>query len=57
METVKVFSYSRFSSLAQGKGYSPERQVKRAEQWCKERGLVLEQCQKHARNMRHLVFY
>ena len=43
METVKVFSYSRFSSLAQGKGYSLERQVKRAEQWCRERGLVLEQ--------------
>ena len=43
METVKVFSYSRFSSLAQGKGYSLERQVKRAEQWCRERVLVLEQ--------------
>ena len=43
METPKVFSYSRFSSLAQGKGYSLERQVKRAEQWCRERGLVLEQ--------------
>ena len=39
----KVFSYARFSSLAQGKGHSLERQTKRAKEWCRERGLVLEQ--------------
>lgn len=43
MEQPRIYSYSRFSSLTQGRGYSLERQIKRAEEWCRERGLALEQ--------------
>ena len=39
----KVYSYARYSSMLQSKGYSLERQLKRAREWCTERGYTLEE--------------
>ena len=43
METTHVYSYRRFSSGRQAKGTSLERQTKLAHDWCRERGLVLDE--------------
>lgn len=43
MEKPKVYSYARFSSAEQGKGYSLERQEKRALEWATKKGLTIEE--------------
>ncbi len=41
-EKPRVYSYSRFSSDEQAKGYSLERQERRALEWCEKNGYTLE---------------
>jgi len=43
MEKPKVYSYARFSSASQAKGYSLERQEKRAQEWAEKMGLSIEE--------------
>lgn len=38
----RVISYRRYSSIRQGRGHSLARQTKAAEEWCREKGWVLD---------------